>query len=840
MRVTSAACVFLAFFSLTQFRANSLPNSSAKAQVAATSVAPTDSLLNLSGTSNPYELSCFVTGARISGVAGPAGTVTFNDLTTKQVLGSATLGAPFFSLLPKVIGGPSTGLLSVATGDFNGDGALDMAVTSPDSLRGNVSVLIYLGNGDGTFRTPVSSPTGSAYGEIVVADFNGDGKLDLAIGNPQPPDNEYPLTDGITILLGNGDGTFQAPKSYGPYGLFSSGFVAGDFNGDGKQDIAFVIPEAPGSTVYTLKILFGTASGVFKAPVSSVLGELPMSLHTGDFNRDGKQDLLVASKSGGLSLLLSNGDGTFQMSTVGSYTNATVGDFNGDGKLDIATLRGYKGISILLGEGNGTFQLQGTTYPVPAGGAYMVAATDFNGDGHADLMVADYDSPYTWGVFLGNGDGTFQVVTVFPFYVSFSQGLIAVAGDFQGGGFSDLVTLNAGGPEIFQNGKGASATMSTVVPPGTATSHMLDCSYAGNASYASSSSNNRAVTFQQTPPPVLSLAVGSYTAAQALSMTDSNSQAVITYTTDGSTPTVNSVRYSAPITVSTTETVKAVANVVGIMAQSTTSEAAYTIDNQLPAPVFSPAAGTYSNTQMVSLSDAVSGAKIYYTTNGSAPTTASALYSSPISVSATETLQAVATATGYNPSVVASAAYTIIRPAAIPTFSVATGIYGTEQLLSLEDATPGASIYYTIDGTAPTESSAKYSAPIVVASVETVKAVAAAPGFGPSQATSASYVVAGAPSALTAQASAVGSSGATVNATINPLGVSATYSFEFGTTKTTLTGGTPQMNLAATSTGVNVSAVLTGLASKTIYYYRVVVTTVGGSSTSALLSFTTN
>jgi len=170
---------------------------------------------------------------------------------------------------------------------------------------------------------------------------------------------------------------------------------------------------------------------------------------------------------------------------------------------------------------------------------------------------------------------------------------------------------------------------------------------------------------------------------------------------------------------------------------------------------------------------------------------------------------------------------------------VPAGTYGSEQFVGLGDATAGASIYYTLDGTVPTESSAKYAAPIPVASEETVRAIAAAPGYAPSGAAEAVYVVAGAPTVLVAPSSAVGSAGATLNAVVNPQGVSATYSFAYGTAKTALSASTAAANLAATSASANVSAALTGLKPNTTYYFQPVATTVGGSSTSAILSFTT-
>jgi len=169
--------------------------------------------------------------------------------------------------------------------------------------------------------------------------------------------------------------------------------------------------------------------------------------------------------------------------------------------------------------------------------------------------------------------------------------------------------------------------------------------------------------------------------------------------------------------------------------QSSTAPAAAT-------PTFSPAGGTYTSAQTVTISDATSGATIYYTTNGTTPTTASAVYSGPITVSATETLEAIATATGYSTSAVASAAYTISSPtAATPTFSPAGGTYTSAQTVTISDATSGATIYYTTNGTTPTTASALYSGPITVSASETLEAIATATAHSTSAVATAAYTI---------------------------------------------------------------------------------------------------
>jgi len=157
------------------------------------------------------------------------------------------------------------------------------------------------------------------------------------------------------------------------------------------------------------------------------------------------------------------------------------------------------------------------------------------------------------------------------------------------------------------------------------------------------------------------------------------------------------------------------------------------------APTFSPAAGSYATSQSVTIGDATSGATIYYTTNGTTPTTSSAVYSGPLTVSATETLEAIAVATGYSNSPVATAAYTIAPTLPAPAFSPAAGSYSTTQSVTVSDSTAGATIYYTTNGTTPTTSSTKYTGAITVSATETLEAISVEAGYTNSEAVTAAY-----------------------------------------------------------------------------------------------------
>ena len=241
--------------------------------------------------------------------------------------------------------------------------------------------------------------------------------------------------------------------------------------------------------------------------------------------------------------------------------------------------------------------------------------------------------------------------------------------------------------------------------------------------------------------PIFSVPGGTYAASQTVTITDGTPGASVYYTTDGSTPSSSSTLYTGPVTVSSNETLQAVATASGLTTSSVTS-AAYVIGLPTAAtPTFSVAAGNYTAAQTVSIADATAGATIYYTTNGSVPTTSSTKYTGAITVSASETVKAIATATNYSNSAVASAAYTIATTAAMPTFSVAAGTYTKAQTVSLNSATSGASIYYTTNGATPTTSSTKYTSAMTVSASETVKAIATATNYSNSAVASAAYVI---------------------------------------------------------------------------------------------------
>jgi hypothetical protein len=279
--------------------------------------------------------------------------------------------------------------------------------------------------------------------------------------------------------------------------------------------------------------------------------------------------------------------------------------------------------------------------------------------------------------------------------------------------------------------------------------------------------NNSSVTTAsytiQVAAPTFSPAAGTYTSAQSVTIGTTTSGASIRYTTDGSTPTsTTGTLYSGPVAVAANTTLKAIAFAAGL-ADSSVSSATYTI--QVVAPSFSPAGGSYSTAQSVTISTTTSGASIRYTTDGSTPTsTTGTLYSGPVTIGATTTLKAIAFAAGLADSAVTSATYTITLPqTAAPTFTPAGGIYTAAQSVTITTTTSGASIRYTTDGSTPTSTTGTlYSGPVTISATTTLKAIAYASGFADSAVSSATYTIStGGPLAFEAESLTRTSSGAT-------------------------------------------------------------------------------
>ncbi len=326
-----------------------------------------------------------------------------------------------------------------AAADVNADGNLDLLFS--DRLSGTVHVL--LGSGDGTFHAVLntSGPPGAA--SVATADSNQDGKLDLVVGNN---------TLSTFILLGNGDGTFQTPQPFTTGVAGSNLLLAGDLNSDGKIDVVVADGFGFGFIGTAMSILLGNGDGTLRAPISYNSPVGGSSLALGDFNRDGKLDLVLPG-----ALLLGNNTGKFQGAqtfALGGASNfcsfcasvIATGDFNGDGNRDVVSANGSaNSVSVLLGNSDGSFQPR-TDMPITGTIASAVAVGDFNQDGKVDLAVANRcnntacdNTQGSIDIFLGNGNGTFLP----PLNISLAgnpNGLMA--GDFNRDGKLDLaVTL---------------------------------------------------------------------------------------------------------------------------------------------------------------------------------------------------------------------------------------------------------------------------------------------------------------------------------------------------------------------------------------------------------------
>jgi hypothetical protein len=391
------------------------------------STAQSDATLDCNGTGLYQGL------VAANGVAHPVWSDTRNGRNQVFTAAVDEIAVEQASRASRVFAPPATyaagiGPGSVAIADFNGDG-------KPDVATGNGSMFFNSGNG-----TLVAKPLEGAMGNpIAAADFNGDGKQDLVVGTIVTIAGGY-TTGGIQVYLGNGDGTFTAKPAVA-IGGFPAGFAMGDFNGDGKLDMAVAGgPDAPHGVV----VLLGNGDGTFGAPVDYTGLNTPTGIAAADVNGDGKLDL-VESNSGNVAVLLGKGDGTFaapvtypagQLTANGTGPLA-IADFNGDGKPDIATNQG-----ILLNNGSGAF---GALIPYPivppsSYGSAFLAVADFTGDGKADVILADSSQ---FSLYAGNGDGTVQPGVKYDPGTGGTPSAIAVA-DLNGDARADLVVTTLG------------------------------------------------------------------------------------------------------------------------------------------------------------------------------------------------------------------------------------------------------------------------------------------------------------------------------------------------------------------------------------------------------------
>jgi hypothetical protein len=338
----------------------------------------------------------------------------------------------------------AVGAAAMAAGDVNGDGIMDLVIVPFPSEGFNLQVQVLLGKGNGEFQAPktIASSFEGVFAPTLI-DVNNDGILDLVYG----------YTNETVTQLGNGDGTFGGPLTFPvPYGPQS--LAVADVNGDGKPDIL------AGCTVNlqpSLCVGLGNGDGTFTSAGSAAVPNVPGFLAVGDFNEDGHPDVVAIGSPGdgaasSMTVLLGKGDGSFPTQTNFAWDGAgpiAVGDWNGDGHADLAVANGVGGtVEITLGDGHGNFE----AVTSPSAGLYPdvgIAAADINGHGHTDLAVvnAGLIANDTWAhevaILGGNGDGTFQPpvavqVGVVPQHITIA--------DVNGDGIPDMIVTDNGPP----------------------------------------------------------------------------------------------------------------------------------------------------------------------------------------------------------------------------------------------------------------------------------------------------------------------------------------------------------------------------------------------------------
>ncbi len=649
--------------------------------------------------------------------------------------------------------------------------------------------------------TPVISPASQSFNPsilVTITDSTSGASIYYTTDGSTPTTASTKYTSPFTLTttstvnaIAAGTGILQSPEASATYTLTTQvatptlNPAPGNYGAVQSVTISTTTPNATvyyttdgttpttSSTKYTGPVSIGVtetlsamavASGLSNSPVGSGLYTIDLggvnSINFANGFASGGMNLVGTAKLNGSSLELTDGGGS-EAAAAWYQVEANIDSFTTDFTFQITsgtnpTADGFAFViqgnnSTALGPSGGGLGF-GPDTPSGTGGIPSSIAVKF------DLFSNDGEGADSTGLYLNGASPTTPAVDMT------GSGVDLHSGD----PFHVHMTYDGTTLVMTITDTTTNATFTTSWPVDIPTIVGDDVAYlgftAGTGGYTAVQ-NIQTWTFtsgsgQTIPAPTFSPAAGTYLGTQMVTISDAASGATIYYTTDGSTPTTSSAQYAGTIAITTTQTIKAIA-AAPVISVSVVGAAMYTIESQVATPTFSPAVGTYPSVQTVTISTTSPNATIYYTTNGTTPTTASTQYAGPIAVSATQTIQAVAVASGFFDSNVANATYTISSAAATPMFSPAPGMYTSAQSVTISDATPGSAIYYTTDGTVPTTSSILYADAITVKATETITALAAAPGHSNSAVATAVYTIVAPDFSLSA---------ASANLTVQPRG----------------------------------------------------------------------
>jgi hypothetical protein len=751
---------------------------------------PTTTTLSVSPTTLVHGKTATVSGTvtRSSGSGTPTGSVnlTGND------------GIPHYAAIDDI---------ALSAGSFN---------TSVDNLPGGTYQLTAIYGGDGAYAASKSAPV-----TVTVTPENNTLATTGWAWNPYDL-NLYTLSSGITLPYGAQIFLDAQPVS-------------------SNATIATEPTPATGTVTFSDKL--GTATVTAAQPLNASgvaewsTGVFAPGNHTVSetYSGDPSYNPSTAATAAVFTVIPGSTSLTIKPLVSSVAAGASVA-------VDVILTTGYLSLYGTLPTGNVTVTLGNQSISAPwqpygaTGNASLEAVVTFSNVPAGILpLIAYYQGDSNWLGSAANGGTVISMASKLTPIVTLTSNLSSPAP-----GQTFTLTATAAGPSGKPTPTGAvaflsdgqsfsafvnlSSGMATVAIPGYSTANgtnIFTAVYQGDTNYNAAASNAVSVAIAQSDfslttlnPEVQISPSGS--GSSILSLTPIN-RFTGTVTLSASapaaitvTPAMISLDLSAPATDVLTLKVAA-GSAAGIYPLTITASGGGHVHTAqilvrvlaVAAPLFSLANGTYATAQQVTLTDATAGAAIYYTTNGATPTGSSTRYTGAITVSATETIQAIAVVSGYAPSTVTAATYTIETPAATPVFSPASGIYSSVQTVIISSATPGATIYYTTNGTAPTTSSTLYSSPITISSSEIVEAIATASGSLQSATASAIFII-----NMAANGCPTGSGSCVDNFT----GTSGTLLPAYNS-KWVLAGGTN----SAYTTGSN-SAQVSGSASA-VYYY---------------------